>query len=396
MKRQGALPPWIELQNNLDTSLEAFRSTLLSTYSTHVVRSVISTTSLDPLPPLHTIPVRDELWEAREHKFHQENVRQINDLVRRMNAVAPSIVRRPLVTLDAELNKVRGDVLKTLVWEQVNRRAEEIKMRPDGNLATSQPKFFNEISKLRRAAHRSLSTIARPVSGMIGRPAAEKSNGGGESSNANRNGLGVVAVIGLGIAGYAYFRKPILNDSAPMAPSTTAANHQTMSVREDEESTGIFSVFHIYILEPILTFFRFIHLAALFGPVILTSPMLLVGRTESKRRRGKPVAEDEENWGAVWWYGFLVAQMERAGPSFIKLGQWAASRADLFPASLCDKMSKLHSNGVPHPYSHTKRVISKAFGLKFEDIFEEFGEEPIGCGAIAQVSQSIGVLAIPR
>jgi aarF domain-containing kinase len=96
VKRQGALPPWIELQNNLDTSLEAFRSTLLSTYSTHVVRSVISTTSLDPLPPLHTIPVRDELWEAREHKFHQENVRQINDLVRRMNAVAPSIVRRPL------------------------------------------------------------------------------------------------------------------------------------------------------------------------------------------------------------------------------------------------------------------------------------------------------------
>jgi aarF domain-containing kinase len=48
-------------------------------------------------------------------------------------------------------------------------------------------------------------------------------------------------------------------------------------------------------------------------------------------------------------------------------------------------MSKLHSNGKPHSFHHTKRVIQKAFGMDFDDIFEEFGHEPIGCGAIAQV-----------
>lgn len=77
--------------------------------------------------------------------------------------------------------------------------------------------------------------------------------------------------------------------------------------------------------------------------------------------------------------------MERAGPSFIKLGQWAASRADLFPAALCEKMSKLHSNGKPHSLGYTKKVMEAAFGMSFDDIFEEFDEEPIGCGAIAQV-----------
>ncbi|KAJ9091216.1 hypothetical protein QFC19_009212 [Naganishia cerealis] len=77
--------------------------------------------------------------------------------------------------------------------------------------------------------------------------------------------------------------------------------------------------------------------------------------------------------------------MEKAGPTFIKLGQWAASRADLFPASLCEQMGKLHSNGDPHSIQHTRKVIEKVFGHKFEDIFDSFDEKPIGCGAIAQV-----------
>jgi aarF domain-containing kinase len=87
VKRQGALPAWIELQNNLDAAINAFRNTLLTTYTTHLVRTIISTNTLNPLPPAHSIPDRDEAWEARELKFHEENIRQINDLTRRMTLV---------------------------------------------------------------------------------------------------------------------------------------------------------------------------------------------------------------------------------------------------------------------------------------------------------------------
>jgi aarF domain-containing kinase len=49
-------------------------------------------------------------------------------------------------------------------------------------------------------------------------------------------------------------------------------------------------------------------------------------------------------------------------------------------------MSSLHSNAPAHSLHDTKRTIQKAFnGLPFEDIFEEFQEEPLGVGAIAQV-----------
>lgn len=68
-----------------------------------------------------------------------------------------------------------------------------------------------------------------------------------------------------------------------------------------------------------------------------------------------------------------------------QLGQWAASRADLFPSLLCEKMGSLHSRGKPHSLMHTKQVIERAFERPFDEVFEVFDENPIGVGAIAQV-----------
>ncbi|UZJ51109.1 hypothetical protein CBS101457_000429 [Exobasidium rhododendri] len=146
--------------------------------------------------------------------------------------------------------------------------------------------------------------------------------------------------------------------------------------------------FKDYLIEPLGTTQRFIVLVLLFGPVILTIPMLWVGKyREGGRRRGRKIARDEggTRWGAKWWFGFLVKQMERAGPTFIKLAQWAGSRQDLFPKELCDLLGKLHSNGKPHSFKHTKKVIERVFGKSFEEIFEEFPKEPLGIGAVAQV-----------
>ena len=126
--------------------------------------------------------------------------------------------------------------------------------------------------------------------------------------------------------------------------------------------------------------------------------MLLVGKPR-KRYHG-------DGWGAIWWYDLLVSRMEAAGPTFIKashhyipiyessdvsgssicqLAQWAASRADLFPSGLCERLGALHSRGKPHSFEHTKKAIEKVFQKPFDQVFEQFDEEPIGTGAIAQV-----------
>ncbi|KAJ5143059.1 uncharacterized protein N7515_001846 [Penicillium bovifimosum] len=139
----------------------------------------------------------------------------------------------------------------------------------------------------------------------------------------------------------------------------------------------IWVYFYSYVYDPIATGFRFVHLAIIFVPVVVTVPAIWLGH-----KRG----QDGTRSGTLWWYRFLVKAMERAGPAFIKLGQWAASRTDIFPPEMCNIMSSLHSNAPAHSLHQTKRIIRKAFnGLPFEDIFEEFDEEPLGVGAIAQV-----------
>lgn len=134
----------------------------------------------------------------------------------------------------------------------------------------------------------------------------------------------------------------------------------------------------VYFWEPICTGVRFLHLVVIFVPVILTVPAIWIGSRQPDR--------DNERTGTIWWYGFLVQAMEWAGPAFIKLGQWAASRTDIFPTEMCDIMSKLHSNAPAHSIHATKKTLEAAFdGRPFEDIFEEFDEKPLGVGAIAQV-----------
>ena len=149
----------------------------------------------------------------------------------------------------------------------------------------------------------------------------------------------------------------------------------------------------VYIWEPICTGLRFFHLIVIFVPVIVTVPVIWLGSRDAER--------DNERSGTLWWYWFLVKSMERAGPAFIKvksnifwlniantlqLGQWAASRSDIFPTQMCEVMSQLHSNAPAHSLQQTKKIIRRAFdGRSFEEIFEEFEEKPLGVGAIAQV-----------
>ncbi|KAG6034582.1 hypothetical protein E4U41_006488 [Claviceps citrina] len=134
----------------------------------------------------------------------------------------------------------------------------------------------------------------------------------------------------------------------------------------------------MYVWEPICTGFRFLQLLVIFVPVIVTVPAIWLGARQPGR--------DNERSGTLWWYGFLVQSMELAGPAFIKLGQWAASRSDIFPNEMCDTMSKLHSNAPAHSMHATRKTVEAAFdGRRFGDIFDEFDEKPLGVGAIAQV-----------
>uniref|UniRef100_A0A672UHH6 AarF domain containing kinase 2 n=1 Tax=Strigops habroptila TaxID=2489341 RepID=A0A672UHH6_STRHB len=88
--------------------------------------------------------------------------------------------------------------------------------------------------------------------------------------------------------------------------------------------------------------------------------------------------------GALW-LRLLRRTAEAAGPTCVKLGQWASTRRDLFSEAFCDEFSKLHVEVSPHPWGHTDELLRKAFGEDWMGILKFQSQEPVGSGCVAQV-----------
>lgn len=126
------------------------------------------------------------------------------------------------------------------------------------------------------------------------------------------------------------------------------------------------------VFESIFLLLRAFHLAILFTPSIAMAPFA-------------------DSFGPNFrklWLQVVHRTLERAGPAFIKWGQWAATRPDLFPRDLCTELSKLHMKAPEHSFAYTKKTIERAFGRKIIEIFDDFEEEPVASGSIAQVHRA--------
>lgn len=130
-----------------------------------------------------------------------------------------------------------------------------------------------------------------------------------------------------------------------------------------------FAALLLSLLECLILFLRAVYLAILFSPCILMAPFV-----QSLGIRYRKV-----------WLHMVHLTLEKAGPAFIKWGQWAATRPDLFPKDLCCELAKLQTKAPAHSFSFTKKSIEKAFARKLDEIFENFDEEPVASGSVAQV-----------
>lgn len=77
-----------------------------------------------------------------------------------------------------------------------------------------------------------------------------------------------------------------------------------------------------------------------------------------------------------------------AGPAFIKWGQWAATRHDLFPPDMCAELELLHTQAPAHKFAHTSRAIEAAFGMPVADLFEAIEQVPVASGSIGQIHRA--------
>lgn len=83
----------------------------------------------------------------------------------------------------------------------------------------------------------------------------------------------------------------------------------------------------------------------------------------------------------------LARAMVRLGPSYIKLGQFLATRPDVVGAKAARELEKLQDRVPPFEQAIAVAMLEASFGKKLHEVFAVFGE-PIAAASIAQVHRA--------
>jgi ubiquinone biosynthesis protein len=79
--------------------------------------------------------------------------------------------------------------------------------------------------------------------------------------------------------------------------------------------------------------------------------------------------------------------LTRLGPTYVKLGQFLATRPDVVGVALARDLESLQDRMPPFPQAQAEATVERAFGQPLGEMFESFGP-PVAAASIAQVHRA--------
>jgi predicted unusual protein kinase regulating ubiquinone biosynthesis (AarF/ABC1/UbiB family) len=129
--------------------------------------------------------------------------------------------------------------------------------------------------------------------------------------------------------------------------------------------------------------FRLVWVAWVLGGFFLL--MYRDVRRARKRHDGAPAAPTDPADRLRAQASQLRERLIRLGPTYIKIGQALATRADLLPIPYVEELSKLQNRVPPFPTSEAFAIIERELGRPVRELFAEITPEPIAAASLGQV-----------
>ncbi|MFL6513870.1 MAG: ABC1 kinase family protein [Chthoniobacterales bacterium] len=81
----------------------------------------------------------------------------------------------------------------------------------------------------------------------------------------------------------------------------------------------------------------------------------------------------------------LAADLERLGPTFVKLGQLLSTRVELMPRAYLQALERLQDKVEPFGFDQVETIVSSELGVRMSKAFADFSAQPIASASLGQV-----------
>lgn len=84
----------------------------------------------------------------------------------------------------------------------------------------------------------------------------------------------------------------------------------------------------------------------------------------------------------------LADDLEKLGPTFVKLGQLLSTRVEMMPQAYIEALTRLQDKVEPFSYDEVEKIITSELGVRLSKAFSEFESTPMAAASLGQVHKA--------